>query len=253
LNYLKLTPWDKWTNVEENTFRKEDLKWLLKFTGSPGGIGGHTTRSYNGYEEVRPDIRYLTFLRDPVKRYISHFQYQNNALGKNWTLDEFLAEERLNNFITKRIAGSLDVDRAKEILERDYLLVGLTERFDESLLMLKKKLDMPGFVINYEKKNVARNTSTRDRLIDDEEAMDRIRKKNTLDLELYDYASKTIFERELENYGDSMDDDLTAFRESNRNYRFSRFRQKWHILYRYGYYKRIEKIGHRRNLRNRKK
>jgi len=245
-NFIKLNPWDAWTNEEQNAFGKDDLKWLLKFTGKPRGMGGHTVRSYLDYGELCPDIRYITFLREPVSRWIAHYQYHNMKLNKNWTIDSFLAEERLNNFMTKRLAGAFDVEKAKERLEKDYLLVGLIEQFDQSLILLKKKLGDSNFNIHYERKNVTKDNTLKNQILSDDEALAKIKEHNALDLELHDYVKETLFPKMVEDYGDSFGAELEAFRTANRNYRFSTLKQKWHILYRYGYYKRIEKMGHRK-------
>ena len=194
LNYLTLVPWNPWTNEEDSTFKKEDLRWLIRFTGVPKGIGGHTVRSYNGYEEVVPDVKYVTFLREPINRWVAHFQYQNDALNKNWTIEEFLGEKRLNNFMTKRIAGCYDVEKAKRFLSQHYLMVGLTERFDESLLIFKKRLGIHNFNICYEKKNVAKRNELKEKIMGDEDVIKEIQKHNSMDMELYDYVKMYCFQ-----------------------------------------------------------
>ena len=88
-----------------------------------GGIGGHTTRSWLDYEgAVGRDVFRFTFMRDPIARYMSHFNYQRIRMGLDWRIEEFLAESRFDNYHTRRYAGRASLERAKRMHDR---LVGV--------------------------------------------------------------------------------------------------------------------------------
>jgi hypothetical protein len=75
-----MTPWYLRANARGNELSFEEVLMLFRLLPHTRGFGGHTTRSYLGYERAagRP-IRYVTFVRDPVKRYLSHFNHQRSV------------------------------------------------------------------------------------------------------------------------------------------------------------------------------
>ena len=119
-------------------------------------------RSIVGHNLVDPlrfsvaDPFYVTFLREPVARVISHYQ-SSVVRGKNrMTFEESLQQHgHLNNWQVKLMAGGENLDKAKRFLERcDF--IGLTEHFDLSLHVLERlapcKLDL-----HYKKRKVAKD------------------------------------------------------------------------------------------------
>ena len=78
--------------------------------------------------------------------------------------------------------------QAKQRLASDFLAFGITEKFDESLVLLSRSLGWKLFSRNlfYCKQNVTHN---RKRLADvSPEIIDMIRRNNQLDQQLYEYA-----------------------------------------------------------------
>lgn len=108
----------------------------------------------------------------------------------DWSFDDFLAEEKFSNFMTKRLAGSYDLEKAKERLNTSFSFVGLTEFFDQSLLIMKYRLFDEDFDLAYQKRNVAKSYQPESL---SEEHIQRVQENNQLDLELYGHA-KDIFE-----------------------------------------------------------
>src|SRR4051812_4528507 len=70
---------------------KEELKWLKRlYPGKVTGIGGHRAGAFQHYEDViKQPLFYFTFLRDPIKRYLSHLNWQKMIMSKDWTFDSF--------------------------------------------------------------------------------------------------------------------------------------------------------------------
>ena len=252
LSYLTLTP-SLWTNEPAAAFTSAELNALMRWLPFTKGFGGHTTRAYLGYEEAtRRRVDYFTFLRDPIDRFESHYLYQVERMGIPWSLDAFLDEPRLANFMTTRIAGAADVGRAKELLEERFAFVGLTERFDESLLLLRSTLGLEALDIRYERQRSvqgAQRTGTGLELRDDPSMRERIASRNELDVQLYAFARDVLYPRYVNRYGPGLAGDLARFREQNRGFHFNRRRRATWGLYRKLVYQPLEsrtRNAHRR-------
>ena len=248
LSFLTLTP-SLWSNDPTTIFTAKELRALLRWLPYTKGFGGHNTRAYVQYESVtdRP-IRYFTFLRNPIARYLSHFSYQVDRMNRPWSLDSFLSEPRFANYMTTRIAGGPDVTRAKELLREQFVFVGLTERFDESLVLLRHALDLHHFDIRYEHKNAGRGRlhSPSNDLLNDPDTLTRVRSQNLLDLELYDFARNELYPEYVNRYGSELSGDVDRFREENDGFRFHRRRRYAWGIYRKFLYQPLETaIRHR--------
>jgi hypothetical protein len=173
-------------------------------------IVGH--RFFGVHKEFsKINFTYITLLRNPVERVISLFFYccNNSSIGtrewfSNITLADFVTNEEYDfckclhwvcstaNLQTRMISGKVeaDLEMAKNNLKNYFSVVGITERYDESLKVLQKKL---GWEINgYSKVNV---TSNRPALAEiPAEIIEIIKSKNEKDLELYQFANQLLDE-----------------------------------------------------------
>ena len=100
-------------------------------------------------------------------------------------------DEELRNLQVKMMAGSSNLEEAKHYL-RQCRFVGLTEKFDLSLLLLKRSCPSP-LDVSYEKKREQSDNRIRKQIEADPRAMELLREHNRLDIELYDYAVREIF------------------------------------------------------------
>jgi len=135
---------------------------------------------------------YITMLRDPVERIIS--LHRRHGIGKNLSLNNFVTNPQFQ-FATRntqtRYASAMsppNLERAKNNFENYFAVVGITEMFDESIFMMKKKLGWGD--INYRKKNVTSNRPTREEVSN--KVIEIIKEKNELDTELYNYAKERL-------------------------------------------------------------
>ena len=93
-------------------------------------------RSIVGYNLVDPlrfsvaDPFYVTFLREPVARVLSHYQF-SVVKGKNkMTFEESLQKQNhLNNWQVKLMAGGENLDKAKRFCRADGKIRSLASRF----------------------------------------------------------------------------------------------------------------------------
>lgn len=149
------------------------------------------------HEHVGRPWTYVTLLRDPVERVVSLFHYLQ--LEERMTLEEFAASppfREADNDQVRRIAGAdpeiggcteAMLDAAKDNLRRHFAVVGVTERFDETRVLLDRRLGWTREVASY-----PRNVNPARRPTDSipRSTLDAIRARNALDAELHRFAMR---------------------------------------------------------------
>lgn len=222
--YVALQPWHFWTNEPANSISAQELGLLVRAVPGVAGVGGHLVRSYLDYEgAVGRRVLYLTFLRDPVKRYLSHFNYQRNRVGVPWTLEQFLDEPRMCDLQTTRLAGRRDLDAAKRALDHTLGLVGLTDRYDETLLLFRAAMGLPKLDLRYQRRNATRPDEEVVRFDELEPVLqERVLEANALDAELLRHAREVVFPAQLQRYPGDMSADLAQLRASLEGFEVSR-------------------------------
>jgi hypothetical protein len=184
-------------------------------------------RSIDGHNLVNPlelsieEPFYLTFLRDPISRVISHYQSLVLKGKTNKTFEESLrTNEKLENLHVKLMAGERNLDKAKYFLSKCGF-VGLTEKFDLSLCLLER-LSPYKLNLNYIRLNDARDKTIEKSLQADGHMMELAKEYNKLDIELYDFAVKEVFPELCAKVGISPYDPVKPF----NNYK-SRIKPKY--------------------------
>jgi hypothetical protein len=162
---------------------------------------------------------YITFLRDPVERVISAYYFARNYLlhpKHRWisklSLEEYVRVSPNHNVQCKYISGQPfvgdhhagDCDErtlaaAKENLNNHFALVGLTERFDEGLAILKILFGWE--IAKYAKFNVTKSRLKKTSL--PASTVKLIAERNQYDVALYEYAVP-IFDATRAKYGDAV-------------------------------------------------
>ena len=201
---------------------------LDDFNSQPGEIRnrfrcimGHMP--FGIHEYLEDNFRYITFIRDPVNRVLSQFgQYirmiQNNELkGDKISLEEFVKSRPtvLNNHQTRFISGlnfnsyttEACFERALENIEKYFSIVGVVERFDESLLLLSRLYHWQD--ISYVERNKAVKRISVSEF--DPHLIERIREANRLDTALHFHAIKVLNEKVREQ-GEIFKKDLRIFK-----------------------------------------
>jgi len=111
------------------------------------------------------------------------------------------------------------LERAKTHIDEHFAVAGVTERFDETLLLMKRRLDWPRppyyVTSRVGKKNASAGQSPKQRELMDPDVRAVIAEANALDLELYEYV-RDRFATEVEREGDAFQEEVHAFQESNR-------------------------------------
>ncbi|UCE58879.1 MAG: sulfotransferase family 2 domain-containing protein [Phycisphaerales bacterium] len=187
------------------------LRWLY-----PGlmSVAGHYVQPYSDLESARPDTRYYTILREPLMRCASHYQYQVQHMNIEAGFEEWIANPEFRDFQTRKLVGSDDLDAAIRVLTEKLLFVGLVERFDESLVMLRRKAGIRRFDIRYTRERVAENNTIKRRILDDPDSYKLLVEANRVDAELYRFVAEELMDRQRREYGSTLDSDLASFQEA---------------------------------------
>jgi hypothetical protein len=185
---------------------------------------------------LREPVRYISMLREPVARAISDYNFAAGDPAHNLYKEvneksmsllqyvEMRARLGLANLYTRMLGGCVNwenlalsgalpqsaLESAKENV-RKCACVGITERFDESVLLFKKKLGWSG--CNYVRQNVtpSKRIGRQEITGDVEEA---IKEYYRLDIELYQYC-RDIFYETIQKEGHDFEVELAAFRKEN--------------------------------------
>lgn len=189
LRYLDVRPYSPASNA---IFTARDLQLSLRLNPWLRAFGGHAVRPFGDLAETYPNIRFVTILRDPARRYISQYLYGNAVLNLKLTFDEFLADPRTHDFQTRKIAGEADVARAIQILNQRFLAVGLVERLDQFLMTLTARLQPGKFRGAYEARNVGSYPNEEIELFNAH--VDAINEVNQADVVLYRHVQKMLDE-----------------------------------------------------------
>lgn len=196
-------------------------------------ITGHLYFGFHQY--CLPPYTYITMLRNPVNRVISHYYYArrtpNHYLYQkiksgNLSLKDYLKSNilELNNGQVRFLSGQNGfenhvefgkctremLDEAKQRLTTYFSFIGITERFNESIISLQEAFGFNNCF--YYQKNVTKQKLAKSAV--DKEILDAIVEINKLDIELYDYANK-IFQKKLDTI-ENFDKKLHHFNAKNK-------------------------------------
>ncbi|HEY8667180.1 MAG TPA: hypothetical protein VIL86_10960 [Tepidisphaeraceae bacterium] len=175
---------------------------------SPLCIHGHAVMDrFAALIAGHPDVHWMTFLREPFSSAVSFYYYRKTYTPwagdgpgfEDRGLEEFVLKQYNHNRFTSRLG------RAGWTLESlDF--VGLTERFDESMLMMYRTFGWEW--IGYEAAN--RGKYSRDEI--DPAVRQEFESLNQRDYQLY-RAAEARLERSIEMAGGEFQRDLGRFRE----------------------------------------
>jgi hypothetical protein len=183
-------------------------------------VRGHL---FYGIHECLPQgATYMTMLRDPVPRALSTYYFilrrPLNPLHQKVKKERLTIEDCLRLFPQRHnlqcrliagvkdsaIAGERLLDMAKEHLTKSFSVVGISERFEESLMLIATTFDWE--ISFYKNRKVSK---TRPQI--GSGTVEMIRDYNRLDVELYEF-SKGLFEQSLQKKEAAVREGLAALR-----------------------------------------
>jgi len=203
-------------------------------------LTGHVP--FGVHRELPGNPVYVTMLRDPVARFVSEFgQVLRVPRAGAWRPpQEQLHSFSLEDFLDYRIeTNAMDVqtrflggyippvgtqppfdplpddalERAKENLRQHFLVVGLTERFDESVLLMKKRLGWNRHLF-YARKNAAPKKFSSGSGVAPE-TLERIAAHTQLDAELVRFGGE-LLESAILSEGKEFQKELRQLHRVNR-------------------------------------
>jgi hypothetical protein len=177
---------------------------------------------YGIHEFLSQGATYITMLREPVARFLSAYYFlqrrplhpmHRKVKSEKIGVEDFIRlTPHRQNLQCSLIAGiksngkceERTLELAKEHLAKTFSVVGLSERFEESLMLMAKTFDWD--IPFYENRKVSK---TRPQV--ESSAIDLIKEHNRLDIELYEFGRK-LFEATLSKNEDVVRKGLAAFR-----------------------------------------
>ena len=186
------------------------IYWRMK------SLAGHGIVPHSNLRKLSDSLRYFTFLREPVARCASDYQFRVDRGGLQQPFEEWVRTEYAANQQTLKIGGERNADKAIEMLHNEIGFVGILERFDESLVMLKQWVNLPEFDIRYRAKNVAARSSIKSRLLADPRALSLLREVNQEDIKLYRYALEEIYPKTVSQFSGDLENAVCDFRRNNQ-------------------------------------
>lgn len=178
-------------------------------------VSGHGIVPHSDLESSYPDMRYFTFLRDPLARCASDYQFRVQRGGMQMPFDEWIQTDVARNQQTKKIAGRENADAAIAMCRQRVGMVGIVERFDESLVLFKKWSRDPRLDIRYESKNVSSDSTLKKQLLTNPATHAQLSEANQEDLRLYQLATDELFPQQIQQYGASFEQDVLEFQSTN--------------------------------------
>ena len=203
------------TNEPVYEFTKEEFERIHKLNPKFQAL---STNHIDISDLDRNNFVIVSFIRDPFRQVVSHFkQLIKLDIEKN-NKDHFksFAKRHLNAQTNILLGNKKVYSQTFERVFNSYTFIGLTEEFDESLVVFKKKiLNCPEFDVRYKKQNVSKVELAFD--ISDSEKKE-IYELNKLDYQLYLQVKKTL-ENCKREIGDEFIRDVEKFKIENTNYK----------------------------------
>lgn len=217
----------------------EGLREVRRWYPRLHSILGHAVRVYAGLEDEEPDISYVTFLREPIVRTASHYQYDVQRGGVDLPFEEWITHDAVRDRQTRIIAGPDGTAADAISLAPRFSFIGRADRFDESLVLMRHAIGIPD--IRYASKWVAPSDDIKKRLLADPATVEMIADVNRNDLSLWNHFTTEVYPKQVAEYGPALEADIAEFKKANAP--MTRFRMyasphyvayvaKWRLLYR---------------------
>ncbi len=207
--------------------QKDDLKFVV------GHLG------YGSHRDIEPDFNYITFIRNPVELVVSDFcfkkeekdhhrhravsgmslsEYLESDMSRRNMLTSFLSQHNRENYQKKEMRQDTvswmkkpvdeeDFKEALDVLENRLLIFGITEKFDESMVLLRE-------VLNWQFLYYRPLLVTKSKTKPSADEISRIKQLNRFDMALYDRAL-SLFEKRISTI-ENFEKKMRTFRYKNR-------------------------------------
>ncbi len=232
--YARALPW---TGITPNDQTKEfvvpkygidEFRRLRRLCPFMRCVGGHAITLWSGLHEIQP-TRYFAMMREPLRRGASHYQFHARTDRAPLSWEQWVNWPVHQNHQVRMFARDGNPEAAIRAIERHEVFVGLTERYDESLLILERVV-APELNIAYRRLNTASDNTITDQLLEDPARRESLRGMYSQEIPLYEYVVNDLFPRFQREYGPNLARDVEEFRRRRRD-RVNGWNLRWHALY----------------------
>jgi hypothetical protein len=187
-------------------------------------LKGHV--SFGVHEHCPGTARYFTLVREPVGQVDSFHRMLLDEYTRSQfsieSLEAYIHSEHRTYVPNRQLrmitgigndasVGPQALERAKDILDEYFVVAGVTERFDASVLLMKEYLDWswPPFYVRSRTGSREKKRTIPDRV------RRTIREQNAWDVRLHEYVTDQL-ESEIERRGDAFRRRVRRFQRLNR-------------------------------------
>ena len=130
-------------------------------------IHGHFNNNRgNGIRTYYPEVDHqcITIIRDPFDHYLSTYFYvkreaQNQGGGafrfgkkhpileNGWSLEDYIREGKKKSYILNFLPSDITPDNYQQVLENKFIYIGISERLQNSVDILARKLGFPSMTV----------------------------------------------------------------------------------------------------------
>ena len=217
----------RWCRREEvyEVGKKPREEHVAELRARPGVrlVIGHA--AFGLHEAMPAETRYLTVLRDPVERLVSHFHYAGRTPIhrlyepiRRGEMTLLALARHVANLQTRYLGGRIEdvpdeatLARAKENVTRHFAVAGVAERFDETVVLLHRVFARK--LRPFANENVGARRSPLESLSADE--LRELRAAHELDYALYDFV-RARFEEQVAQQDETFARQVAALRLGNR-------------------------------------
>jgi hypothetical protein len=198
--------------IATNVATAADIQWAKRFYTGLKSIAGHCVRPFTDLDDAGLEPRYFTFLRDPIQRCASHYQFSMERKPKRVPFEQWVL--RKTNFHTRILSDSEDAGRAIEILEKRIGFVGFVERFNESLVLFERWCGDEQVNIQYRSVNIAPDNRIKQEILGDPRCVALMEECHQADRAVYAYARDVIYARQVKQFGPTLPAKLQELEDS---------------------------------------
>ena len=192
------------------TYQPDDFRRLQRLCPWMRAVGGHTLTLWSRVHTVRP-VRYVAFMREPIARAASHYQYHVANAPEPLDWDAYCDWPEHYNSQVRFFSRGADPDEAIRLIREHGVFVGLLERFEESLLLIRR-LVAPELVPAYVRRNTASSNDIARKLRSDPASRERLRAMNSAEFPLHEFVVNELWPEYERAYGPGLAEDAAALR-----------------------------------------